>query len=54
VLAAIAAGIYYAARVLGLGDVGRKVDLVERSVRRGDGNPELAEALRRDFEGEWE
>ena len=32
----------------------RRVDLVERSVRRGEGDPELAEALRRDAEGEWE
>ena len=32
-------------RRLGLHDVGRKVDLVERSVRRGDGDPDLARRL---------
>ena len=47
VLAAIAAALYAAARSAGL------VDLVERSIRRGEGDPELAEALRRDAEGEW-
>ena len=41
VLAAIAAALYAAARSAGL------VDLVERSIRRGEGDPELAEALRR-------
>ena len=34
--------------------LGRRVDQVERSVRRGEGDPELAEALRRDAESEWE
>ena len=39
--------IYSLARSLGLADLGRKVDLVERSIRRGEGgDPELAEALR--------
>ena len=38
----------------GLADLGRRVDLVERSIRRGEGDPELAEALRRDAEGEWD
>ena len=38
----------------GLADLGRRVDLVERSVRRGEGDPELAEALKRDAEGDWE
>ena len=37
-----------------LGELGRRIDLVERSVRRGEGDPELAAALRRDAEGEWE
>ena len=32
--------------------LGRRVDLVERSIRRGEGDPELAEALRWDAEGE--
>ena len=50
-LATLAAVFYWAARALGLGDLGKKVDLVERSVRRGEGNRELAEALQRDVEG---
>ena len=54
VLGAIAASIYAAARAAGLADLGRRVDLVERSIRRGEGDPELAEALRRDAEGELE
>ena len=53
-LAGVAAGLYAAARAAGLADLGRRVDLVERSVRRGEGDPELAEALRRDAEGEWD
>ena len=54
VLAAVAATLYGVARAAGLADLGRRVDLVERSVRRGEGDPELVEALRRDAEGEWE
>ena len=50
-LATLVAVFYWAARALGLGDLGKKVDLVERSVRRGEGNRELAEALQRDVEG---
>ena len=53
-LATIAALLYWAARALGLGDLGKKVDLVERSVRRGEGDRELAAALERDAEGKWE
>ena len=53
-LATLAALFYGAARALGLGDLGKKVDLVERSVRRGEGDRELAEALERDREGKWE
>lgn len=53
-LATLAALFYWAARALGLGDLGKKVDLVERSVRRGEGDRELAEALQRDEEGKWE
>ena len=52
VLAAVAASLYGLARAAGLADLGRRVDLVERSIRRGEGDPELAEALRRDAEGE--
>ena len=50
----VAAGIYYLARLLGLGDAGRKVEQVELAVRRGQGDPELAAALQRDAEGRWE
>ena len=53
-LAAVMAAIYAVARATGLADLGRRVDLVERSVRRGEGDPELADALRRDAEGDWE
>ena len=46
--------IYSLARSLGLADLGRKVDLVERSIRRGEGgDPELAEALRSQEKGEF-
>ena len=53
-LAAVSAAIYAVARATGLADLGRRVDLAERSVRRGEGDPQLTEALRRDDEGEWE
>ena len=53
-LLSVAAGIYYLARLLGLGDAGRKVEQVELAVRRGQGDPELAAALQRDSEGRWE
>ena len=39
---------------VGLADPGRKVDRVERSVRRGEGDRKLVEALHRDAEGEWD
>ena len=52
-LAAVASTFYGVSRVAGLADLGRPVDLVERSVRRAAGDPELAEALRQDAEGEW-
>lgn len=39
------------ARSLGLVDVGRKVDVVERSIRRGDSSPELGRLLREEAEG---
>ena len=46
--------IYALARSLGLADLGRKVDLAERSIRRGEGgDPELAEALRSQEKGEF-
>ena len=53
-LAALLASIYAVARAAGLADLGRRVDLAERSVRRGEGDPDLSDALRRDAEGEWE
>ena len=53
-LAAVAASLYAIARAAGLADLGRRVDLLERSVRRGDGDPELARALKSDAEGDWE
>ena len=52
-LAAVAAGIYGVARTTGLADLGRRVDLAERSVRRGEGDPGLSDSLRRDDEGDW-
>ena len=53
-LVTVAAILYGAARAAGLADLGRKVDLVERSIRRGEGDSGLAEALQRDAEGEWD
>ena len=53
-LAAVLAALYAVARAAGLADLGRRVDLVERSVRRGEGDPELARALKSDAEGDWE
>ena len=53
-LASFGTGVYAAARAIGLGAVGRKVDVVERAIRRGDGqDPALAEALARDEAGEY-
>ncbi len=53
-LAGVAAALYGLARAAGLADLGRRVDLVERSVRRGEGDPELTLALRRGAEGDWD
>ncbi len=53
-LVTVAAILYGAARAVGLADLGRKVDLVERSIRRGEGDQGLVEALQRDAEGEWD
>ena len=53
-LAGVAAMIYAVARAAGLADLGSRVDLAERSVRRGEGDQGLADALRRDAEGDWE
>ena len=53
-LAAVLAALYAVARAAGLADLGRRVDLAERSVRRGEGDPELARALKSDAEGDWD
>ena len=50
----LAAAIYGVARATGLADLGSRVDLAERSVRRGEGDRDLTDALRRDDEGDWE
>ena len=45
---------YAGARALGLADVGRKVDLVERSFRRGEvGDSDLSEKLDREGKGKF-
>ncbi len=54
VLIAVAAAIYVVARATGLADLGSRVDLAERSVRRGEGDAGLEDALRQDEEGVWE
>lgn len=53
-LATVAAVIYVVARAAGLADLGRRVNLAERSARRGEGDRELADGLERDARGEWE
>ena len=54
VLVSCASAFYLAARSLSLGAVGRKVDVVERAIRRGTGHdPELADALARDASGDY-
>ena len=46
--------IYAAARALGLADLGLKVDLMERSIRRGSGGQtELAEKLGQEERGQF-
>lgn len=40
-------------RRLGLHDVGRKVDLVERSLRRGEGDPDLTRRLADQEQGDF-
>ena len=46
--------LYTSARAAGLADLGRKVDLVERSIRRGAGDPELAEQMQHQDLGEFQ
>jgi len=50
----VASGTYQLARVLALGEVGERVGLLERTMRRGKGgDPELREALAREEAGEY-
>ena len=53
-LAAVPAGLYSIARAVGLADLGRRVDLVERSIWRGEGDPYLVDALRKDTTDDWD
>ena len=53
-LATVAAINCVAARAAGLADLGRRVDLAERSARKGGGDAGLADALRKDADGTWE
>ncbi len=54
-LATFAAGVYLAARAVGLGAAGRKVEVAERAIRRGEGqDPALGEALARDDAGDYQ
>ena len=44
--------VFYAlARLVGLADLGRRVDLVERGIRRGSGDRDLQHALERNDHG---
>ena len=53
-LAALMFSLYSGARLLGLADMGRKVDLMERSIRRGaGGQSDLAEKLEQEERGEY-
>ena len=48
------AALYSGARALGLADMGRKVDLLERSMRRGEqGQTELAAKLKSEDRGKF-
>lgn len=53
-ITSLAVVIYVVARTTGLADLGSRIDLAERSVRRGEGDESLAEALQQDAAGEWE
>lgn len=50
----VAAVIYVVARKVILSDLGKRVGVVEDSVRRGEGDPRLADGLKNDAEGKWE
>ena len=46
--------LYSGARLMGLADMGRKVDLMERSIRRGEGGQsELAGKMEQEERGEY-
>ncbi len=53
-LAGVAASRYGFAPAAGLAARQRRVDLGEHSIRCVGGDPDLAEALRRDAEDDWE
>ena len=53
-LVTLMVAIYSAARALGLAGMGLKVDLMERSIRRGEGGQaELAEKLEQEDRGQF-
>ena len=48
-------GFYQLSRVLSLGDVGRRVQLLDQSLKEGKaGDPELVDALQRESSGRFE
>ena len=52
---ALVFGYYQLARVFFLGDVGSRIQVMDRSIRAGQGgDPELAAALRREDTGDFE
>ena len=54
-LVSLVVALYATARAAGLADLGRKVDLVERSIRRGaGGDPELAEQMQQQDRGDFD
>lgn len=52
-VASSVAVFYELARVLGLADLGRRLGLVERAIRRGEGDADLEHALGRDADGAY-
>ena len=52
-IASSVAVFYELARVLGLADLGRRLGLVERAIRRGEGDADLEHALERDEGGSY-
>lgn len=48
-------GFYQVSRVLSLGDVGRRVQVLDQSLKEGKGgDPELVDALKRESSGQFE